>query len=126
MNVIAYSPLDVHAFPFDVQRLALVMQQLNFTPKKGQVVFKPSATGTKIFTFGSGDDLSGFRVKELEVQTENRRGPWGGRHGRVRPSYLTPAPAPTPTPARIAWSPISRDDAENRACTRARKKIEND
>lgn len=64
-----YTTLDVRAFPFDSQTLDIHMQYINNDPEVSQIEFVSSSRGLKLFTIGSGDDLSGFEAKNIYIFT---------------------------------------------------------
>ena len=61
-----YTTLDLVAFPFDRQSLDVVLQILG---RRGESAVRvvPSATGTKLFLAGTGDDLSRFTVTGIRI-----------------------------------------------------------
>jgi len=87
------SPLQLRAYPLDVQDLAVVIVYTNFNPTVSNVSFVPSASGSKIFTFGSGDDLSGYLVEDVFVRT--RAGLWSDQFSRAN---LAPSARGDPLP----------------------------
>ena len=62
--------LDVSAFPFDTQSLDMIATLSNY-PGQGAVRVIPSATGLGLFTFGTGDDLSGWHAKDVHIFVRN-------------------------------------------------------
>ena len=65
------------------------------------VSFVPSASGSKLFTFGEGDDLSGYQVTDVFVQTRN--GLWSDQFARgPRAPSARADPLPVSPAARTA------------------------
>ena len=63
------------SFPTDVQSLDVSMNlQNNGTGGAGTVRVVPSASGVGLYAFGNGDDLSGWEVKNITIQVNER--PW--------------------------------------------------
>lgn len=93
MNGEFVSPLQLKAFPLDYQDLRIVLVYTNFNPTTSNVSFVPSASGSKIFTFGSGDDLSGYRVEDVFVKT--KAGLWSDQFSRAN---LAPSALGDPLP----------------------------
>lgn len=63
-----YTSLNVQAFPFDKQRLEILLQYLNLNPGQSRVKVTPSARGIHLFSLGWGDDLSGFKTTSMQVE----------------------------------------------------------
>ncbi|GAB4813008.1 hypothetical protein N2152v2_000054 [Parachlorella kessleri] len=65
-----YSPMQFHAFPFDEQKL-LVQMQYGHRNASSPVRFIASATGTELYRPRTGDDLSGWNIKAVEILPYN-------------------------------------------------------
>jgi len=63
-----YTSLNVQAFPFDTQRLEVLLQNVNLDPGRSRVKVTPSARGIHLFSLGWGDDLSGFKTTNMHVE----------------------------------------------------------
>ena len=93
VNAEYVSPLELRAYPLDSQDLRIVLVYTNFNPTVSNVSFVASASGSKIFTFGTGDDLSGYRVADVFVKT--RGGLWSDQFSRA---VLAPSARGDPLP----------------------------
>jgi hypothetical protein len=101
--------LDVSAFPFDTQSLDIVATMSNY-PGQGTVRLVPSATGLGIFTFGAGDDVSGWHAHDVDIfvrTPQNYSSVFTSEHVLRRQVSLSapgdPAPlSPNNSPAALA------------------------
>lgn len=65
-----YAPMSFNAFPFDTQYLSVQMQYGNKFPNS-PVRIVPSATGTQLYSPSAGDELSGWKLKGVQMKTFN-------------------------------------------------------
>ena len=114
MRADLYTTLDLVAFPFDRQSLDMVLQILG---QRGEAAIRviPSATGTKLFLAGTGDDLSRFTVEGLRIYA-HEPAPWSEQFNdpklknlRTFSAWDDPAPVvPLPAGALLPNGTVSR------------------
>lgn len=59
------------AFPFDRQTLDYHFTINTNTSAGGNIEIIPSAAGLRLFTYGNGDDASGWHAQDLEIFTSS-------------------------------------------------------